>query len=412
MATTKLVIRKDKANSKGECVILVLYTHDQKSIKISTGEKIHPDNWDPETERVRKKYRGFTSLNAAIEAKENQIKELANIAKSLNIEPTVEYIREKVDSQKPNLPQASINFYSLYEKWIKDNTGRKVKIVLSHQLSTLKYIREFEQVKNHKVTIDRIDMSFYNKFTTWLMVEKELAPGTVGKHIKHIKAFLNHLTELGINSNMTYKSKSFKKLTTKTDIIYLTRSELDQLFNFDLSNNPRLDRVRDIFIFECATGLRYSDIENFKPENVKGDYIKFTTIKTREKLDIPINSYAKAILKKYNGELPKTISNQKMNDALKELGKHCGIDTPEQIVKYVGSVRKQETKPKYELITTHCARRTFITQSLERGLRPEVIMRITGHKDLTTMMRYVKITQDVVKSEMQRAWDDAPDINK
>lgn len=406
MATTKLIIRENKANRKGECVIYVRYTHNQKSIQISTGEKIHPDFWDAENEQVRKSFRGFTSLNSAIQAKENEVKELANVAKSISIDPTIEYIREKIDSLKPNSSTGAVNFYNLYERWVKDNTGRKVKIVLSQQLGTLRLIKEFEHEKNYKITLERIDLNFYNKFTSWLLIDKELAPGTVGKHIKHIKAFLNHLTEQGINNNMVFKSKAFKKLTTKTDIIYLTRSELEKLFHFDLANNPKLEQIRDIFIFECATGLRYSDIKNLKSENIKEDSISLTTIKTKERLNIPLNSYARYILNKYNGRIPDALSNQKMNNALKELGKYCGINTPEQQVKYIGSKRIEVTKPKYELMTTHCARRTFITQSLERGLRPEVIMKITGHKDISTMMRYVKITPDIVKSELLRAWED------
>jgi integrase len=94
-----------------------------------------------------------------------------------------------------------------------------------------------------------------------------------------------------------------------------------------------------------------------------------------------------------------------MNDYLKELGKVCHIDEQVQIVKYVGSKRIQLVKPKYELITTHTARQTFVTQSLERGIRPEIIMKITGHKDIKTMMKYVKITDNVVRAEMMRGWN-------
>ena len=405
MATTKLIIRDNKPNSKGECVIYVRYTHDQKSFQVSTGEKVLPQYWDAENEKVRRALRGYTTLNSAIEAKEDEVKEIANIAKSIGVDPTVDYVKDKLASFKAPSIKAAPEFYALYEKWVEENRGRKVEKFLAQQLSTLNLIREFEGEKGYKITLDRIDMAFYNQFTTWLMVEKERTANTVGKHIKHLKSFLNHLTHLGENQNLTFKSKDFKRLNTKTDIIYLTRQELDKLYEFDLSANKRLERIRDIFIFECGTGLRYSDIQNLKPENIKDDYLEFTTIKTRDKLIIPLSKYSRHVLKKYDGKLPATISNQKMNDALKELGEHCGIDTIEQRVKHIGSRRVEEKIPKHRLLTTHCARRTFITQSLERGLRPEVIMKITGHKDIATMMRYVKITQDVVKAEMLKAWD-------
>jgi hypothetical protein len=111
MATTKLVIRKDKVNTRGECVIFVLYTHNQKSIKISTGEKIPPEFWDEVGCRVKKSYKGFTSLNAAIDKKESEVKELANLAKSLGVDPTVDYIGRRSIRRSPallNFRQTSI----------------------------------------------------------------------------------------------------------------------------------------------------------------------------------------------------------------------------------------------------------------------------------------------------------------
>ena len=137
MATTKLIIRENKPNSKGECVIYVRYTHDQKSFQVSTGEKVLPHYWDAENEKVRRALRGYTTLNSAIEAKEDEVKEIANIAKSIGVDPTVDYVRDKLASSKAPSIKAAPDFYALYEKWVEENRGRKVEKFLAQLESTL-----------------------------------------------------------------------------------------------------------------------------------------------------------------------------------------------------------------------------------------------------------------------------------
>ena len=171
MATTKLVIRKDKANAKGECVIFVLYTHNQKSIKISTGEKIPPEFWDEVGCRVKKSYKGFTSSNAAIDKKESDVKELANLAKSLGTDPTVEYIREKIDKKKQGSAKLPQDFYSLFAGWIKSSASKKTASTLAVHDDCLRILKEFEAAKEYPLTLERIDMNFYYKFTEWLFLE-------------------------------------------------------------------------------------------------------------------------------------------------------------------------------------------------------------------------------------------------
>jgi integrase len=279
----------------------------------------------------------------------------------------------------------------------------------------LRLLKEFEQAKSYKLTLERIDMNFYYKFTEWMFIEYKnrrgkvgTEPNTVGKHIRTIKAFMNYMTRTGMNTNLAFQDKAFKDFNQETDIVYLTKEELEKMISHDFSYDSKLEKVRDLFIFECAVGLRYSDLQNLKPENIKEDAIDFTTIKTRDRIRIPLTSYARQILTKYNGALPKPYGFKRMNDLLKEVGRLSGIDANEQRVKYKGSTRVELTIPKHELLTPHCARRTFITQSLERGLRPEVIMKLTGHKSYDTMKRYIKLTQDVVERELLQAWGDAP----
>ena len=127
------------------------------------------------------------------------------------------------------------------------------------------------------------------------------------------------------------------------------------------------------FAFQCFTGVRYSDIENISREDIKASTWNVRTQKTHQIIEIPLNSYALSILAKYSDypqPLP-VISNQKMNDYLKELCKIAGIDEPVKTVRYKGSEPIENTYKKYEVIGTHTARRTFVCLSLQKGMKPE-----------------------------------------
>ena len=106
------------------------------------------------------------------------------------------------------------------------------------------------------------------------------------------------------------------------------------------------------------------------------------------------------------------ISNQKTNEHLKELGKLEGIEIDEPIVltKFRGTKEIQIKKPKYEFLSSHTARRTFVTLSLEKGMRPETVMSITGHKEYSTFKKYIKITNKVKLVELKRIWNNVPKL--
>lgn len=162
-----------------------------------------------------------------------------------------------------------------------------------------------------------------------------------------------------------------------------------------------LERVRDVLIFCCYTGLRYSDVENLRRSDVKENHIQVTTIKTADSLTIELNKHSRDILKKYadipfkdNKALP-VISNQKMNTYIKELGKLAGIDTLVRITQYRGNECIEHMFPKYGLLCTHTGRKTFICKVLSLGIATNVVMKWTGHSDYTAMKPYIDIAYSV-----------------
>jgi integrase len=174
----------------------------------------------------------------------------------------------------------------------------------------------------------------------------------------------------------------------------------------DLKSIERLEHIRDVFCFACFTGQRFGDIKKLKRSDIFGNVWHLRVEKTKDILEIPLTKYALEILKRYSQEekvLP-VISHQKSNVYIKELCKLVGIEDIIKTNRYMGAERIESSNFKHELIGMHIARKTFVTISLEKGMRPELVMEITGHKDFKTMKKYIKITSQVKKTEMDRVW--------
>lgn len=165
------------------------------------------------------------------------------------------------------------------------------------------------------------------------------------------------------------------------------------LLNYDFHDRPALGVIRDVFCFCAFSGLRYSDVKKLQKSDIKNGCINIVTQKTSDILQIELNKFTKAIIDKYSTSNSKlllpVISNQKTNKELKEACKIVGINKNIKIVTFSGSNRIEINKPKYELISFHAARRTFVIECLRRGIPSEIIMKWTGHSDFSTMKRSV-----------------------
>ena len=142
--------------------------------------------------------------------------------------------------------------------------------------------------------------------------------------------------------------------------------------------------------------------------DVRDTYIEITTQKDSDAVKIDLNKYSKEIIKKYKKNpfakefvLPR-VHNAVLNRYLKEIGKICEIDTPITKISFEGATRKEETKPKYEYITSHTGRKTFICLALSMGIPPTTVMAWTGHDSFEDMKPYIRITDEAKAREMAK----------
>jgi site-specific recombinase XerD len=406
-----------------------------KQVKFSTGMKWIPKHWDIKKHKGinRQGYPDPAELNQGLQNIKTAAADIYRRLVNNGIKISADSLREELHKREDLFPDlrkhevrssalksVSENLVSFYENYIKDvkfiyKKGKPYPVsdrTRQKYATTLRHLKAFITFKKRAFDFEDIDLEFYQDFVDYLRnhakkaaTEKvpnpepiKMTENTVGKHITTLKTILNTATEAGVNTNKKFQSQKFAILTEDVDKIYLTESELKKIYEHDFSKTKSLDRVRDLFLVGCYTCLRFSDFTNIKPENIynneKGTFIKLSTMKTGETVVIPLHWIVTAILQKYNYELPKSISNQKMNDYLKDIGEKASIDEPVSITKFEGGVKVTRTAPKYKLISTHTARRSGATNMYLAGIPAISIMKITGHRTEQSFMRYIKMTQE------------------
>ena len=391
-----------------------------KRIEFTTGYRIDAAKWDADKQRVKngcsnKLKQSASEINASLL---EYYTEIQAIFKKFEVEeamPTPEQIKEafnalhKPASEEPKTKEKVLpcDFFQVFDDFVED-CGRQ------NDWTDSTY-EKFAAVKNHLtnfregLTFEFFDERGLNDYVGYLRDVKEMRNTTIGKQLSFLKWFLRWAFKKGVHQNNAYDNYKPKLKSTQKKIIFLTWDELNRLREFKIpSNKQALERVRDVFLFQCFTGLRYSDVFNLRRSDIKGDHIEVTTVKTSDSLIIELNNHSKAILDKYkdvvfeDDKVLPVITNQKMNDYLKELAELAGIDEPVRQTYYKGNERIDDVTPKYALLGTHAGRRTFICNALALGIPPQVVMKWTGHSDYKAMKPYIDIADDIKANAMSK----------
>ena len=391
-----------------------------KRIEFTTGYRIDATKWNADKQRVKngcsnKLKQSASEINASLLEYYTEIQSIFKRFEVEDVMPTPEQIKEAFNAlhkpvseePKPKKEALPCDFFQVFDDFVED-CGRQNNWTDST-------FEKFAAVKNHLtnfregLTFEFFDERGLNDYVGYLRDVKEMRNTTIGKQLSFLKWFLRWAFKKGVHQNNAYDSYKPKLKSTQKKIIFLTWDELNRLREFKIpSNKQALERVRDVFLFQCFTGLRYSDVFNLRRSDIKGDHIEVTTVKTSDSLIIELNKHSKAILDKYkdvafeDDKVLPVITNQKMNDYLKELAEIAGIDEPIRQTYYKGNERIDEVTPKYALLGTHAGRRTFICNALALGIPPQVVMKWTGHSDYKAMKPYIDIADDIKANAMSK----------
>jgi integrase len=436
IGTIRFHLRLDKISKDLKSPIFFDYSVKNQRKTLFSGLKVYPQLWDQDEQKaiyvpLKDAKRLLPSLTNTQHLTEREIIELNHSLESLLLKINDfedEFIRNNKSFSSEDIAQLvrgiktsftkkeePNNFiYDFISEYIQNHKFTRAKGSLSVYKALSVHLHGFEISKKERVTFDRIDYSFFEKFQNYLVGcfihlksgEKinKLNNQTIAKQLSTLKTILGYAKKNGIKINESYKD--FRIARSVLEVIALKRSEFDLLFEYDLSDKKTLEKVRDIFCFSCSTGLRYSDLAQLKWEHINNNAISLTILKTKERLTIPLNVYSSAILEKYKNHFKPLpiMSAQNLNLYLKTLGELVGIDEQIEKVRFYGTERRETIAPKFNRLTMHVGRKTFVTLSLELGMASEVIMSITGHKDYKSFKRYLNIENDLKQVSMAKHW--------
>lgn len=239
------------------------------------------------------------------------------------------------------------------------------------------------------------------------MVSQGMTNRTQSNYYRVLKTFLNYC-DISLNFEPKFK-------VIENDVVSLTKAELENIYTVKLQIENRdkkyseqvASAVRDIFVVQCLTGLRYSDMIHIYKENIQedeeGKYIVLITKKTMKRLKIYFNDRACHILELWDWNLPH-YKLEVMNRWLPEIAKQAGVCGRVEVARMIGSKRVVEYKQKWEMVKTHTARRTFISLMLEAGESVTTVRSITGHTQLSSFSRYVAVS-DTKKAKAVKGLD-------
>jgi integrase len=392
-------------------------TYLRHRIEFSTGYRIDAAKWDADRQRVRngcsnRLRQTATEINVALNDYSNAIQAIFKEFEVRESVPTPAQLKETFSNaaghgKKTTARGAETTFFAAFDEFVREEG--KLNNWTGATYAMFGVVGRHLQNFNADLTFDALDEAGMSDYVAWLRSARQMRNTTVGKQVGFVKWFLRWALRKGYSTNMAFDSFKPKLKTTQKKVIFLTWDELTRLREYHIPVSKQyLERVRDVFLFCCFSGLRYSDVYNLRRSDIREDRIEITTVKTADSLTIELNDHSRAILDKYaeihfeGGHALPVISNQKMNDYLKELCRLAEISEPVRETYYRGNERVDEVVPKYELIGTHAGRRTFICNALALGIPAQVVMKWTGHSDYKAMKPYIDIADDVKASAMSK----------
>lgn len=390
-----------KVNTKTEDLnkevsIRVRFKNGKVDQATKSGEQVKLKHWDLGKQKFRRtNFKGKDQMITRLNLLKAHILDEAVKTNQYKKGWLLEVVDKKLNPDRYKLTQ-DLSMFEWIEEWIdrSENTYHAIRPYHS-TLNDMKAV-------NPALEWEQIDFNFHDDFITYLKAKK-YSKNTIASRIKNLKVFCNAALKRGIHNNIAFKE--FKKQTEDSFNIYLNEDELEIINNLDLTNTPYLDRARDIFLIGCWTGCRFSDLHKIKQDNIHGEFIHMEQQKSENRVIIPLHPVVKSIFDKYDGTLPDMISNQKFNKYIKTVCEKAEFTNfiSKGITK--GGKRKTETNEKWQMVTSHTARRSFATNLFKTGFPTLGIMAITGHKTEKAFLSYIKVSAEEHAEMLMKHWN-------
>lgn len=392
-------LRSNYVNKEGKTsVMLRIYLNNERLSLGSTGISVKSSQWDKEKERI--KGRTTEALNTNLQL-DNISSGLQSIFRRIEMSDVVSL--ERIKSEFLGKKEEIDTLMQLFEKHNGDvakQVGVSVgKATLQKYNVCKRHFSEFleKQYKRSDLKLTELTYVVIREFDLYLRTEVGQNPNTATKTMKTFKTITLLGQKMGVLLHDPFMNHRFhiepvnRGFLTDEEILCIAHKQI---------NIPRLELIRDIFIFSCFTGLAYIDVSNLTPNHIVtlGDkqWIMTQRQKTSVETNVLLLDIPKAIIAKYggktyrNGKLFPMLTNQKTNSYLKEIADICGIK---------------------KNLTFHLARHTFATMSLSKGVPMESVSKMLGHTNIRTTQIYARITNKKIEHDMEELADKLDKFN-
>ncbi len=403
MKTGYLFKKKRKEDTQG-LVYIALYLKDHTEL-ISTGHRIDANDWDADKGYLRSKRhlreidKAITEIKSKLDHVETTLKARKEIVTPLAVKMAYKMeesraINEQLERDK-KAKEDRKSLTGLVNHWLENNLFQYQPSTQRAVRSSLNQFTEFLQRSgNSRATKTELTAELITAYERYLQDSLRLANSTHGKCMKHLRWFLK---------TIGYDIGSIKIRNNKRDIITLTQEEITALENIDVSHSSEQQKAKDLFLLGCYTGLRISDLKRINETRIIDGKICMTLQKNKKEVTIPIVPKTKAILERYGNRSPR-LAEPVLNRTIKDVCKAAGIDRVLTIRVNIAGRDIDQQKPKYKLISSHTASKTFITLAPQwYGLTPEEVASIVG-KDLRTLLNhYYQLPRETAIKKMTQS---------
>lgn len=299
-------------------------------------------------------------------------------------------------------------FWKVFGEFIAEKKFLSAPSTIVKYTTLGKHLQAYEKLKGVKLTLEDINMIFYNGFMVYC-IGQGFRTNTVGKLVAMIKALMNYAYDRKFTRNLEFKK--FKVKSETTEPVFLTMEELQAIEKFDPGSNAGLAVSLSVFLTGCLTGQRVSDLLAMKSQDLKRSkdgevWWEVHQVKTRKVVRVFLINKARKIVESYlsahnpDGYVFPRISPVVINRHLKIIGKAAGLTNETTKTNYCGN-KKQEVKgPKYMFLTTHVARKTFVSMLCSSNMPDHEIQSLTGHASNREMKVYKGIDKSSIRDQM------------
>jgi integrase len=414
----KYTFKLKEPNAEKETLIYFtcFFKNENKKFIYSTGEKIHPKNWDATNKfpflNGKNKAEFLESIKIQLNRYSDLMQKTESELKKVNEPFTSDVLKKVFDEEFKRTPKGKNLFFEAYDTFFNEKVAKLewTEGTKTRYKNINNILKRFEKDKNYPLDFNRIDEKFFAAFTDYCLNTLKHVNNTYLRNVVFFKTFMNWAIERKYTYNQKYKkfnkNESGKDIIkeTSTSQIALTIDDLNTIMNHTFKSKSS-ERVRDVFVFACVTGMRYGELYLITKSNVTDTHIVLKEEKGvfKEPRNIPLTNLSKFILEKYDYKLP-LIANQKQNKYLKKIFEEMEFSS--KIEKTTNRGRDVERSEDFfhNRITTHTARRTFITIMKRNGVSDKLIARATGHKDMSTLNKYYLVDDEQTKEAMDEVF--------